>query len=188
MSRLRLHTPESAPEASRPYLQRAQAANGFLPNLVASLANAPTALETYLTVAEINGRSGLSLAERETVQITAAAIHGCGFCVAGHTAVALKKAQLEPQLVESIRAQTPLSDPRLDAVAVFTRAVIANRGAVSDETLAAFHAAGFSDANALEVILGVSLATLCNFANNLAQNELNPELAAYRWAPQEQLA
>jgi uncharacterized peroxidase-related enzyme len=188
MSRLRLHTPESAPEASRPYLQRAQAANGFLPNLVASLANAPTALETYLTVAEINGRSGLSLAERETVQITAAAIHGCGFCVAGHTAVALKKAQLEPQLVESIRAQTPLSDPRLDAVAVFTRAVIATRGAVSDETLAAFHAAGFSDANALEVILGVSLATLCNFANNLAQNELNPELAAYRWVPQEQLA
>jgi uncharacterized peroxidase-related enzyme len=188
MSRLRLHTPESAPEASRPYLQRAQAANGFLPNLVASLANAPTALETYLTVAEINGRSGLSLAERETVQITAAAIHGCGFCVAGHTAVALKKAQLEPQLVESIRAQTPLSDPRLDAVAVVTRAVIATRGAVSDETLAAFHAAGFSDANALEVILGVSLATLCNFANNLAQNELNPELAAYRWAPQEQLA
>jgi len=188
MSRLRLHTPESAPEASRPYLQRAQAAIGFLPNLVASLANAPTALETYLTVAEINGRSGLSLAERETVQITAAAIHGCGFCVAGHTAVALKKAQLEPQLVESIRAQTPLSDPRLDAVAVVTRAVIATRGAVSDETLAAFHAAGFSDANALEVILGVSLATLCNFANNLAQNELNPELAAYRWAPQEQLA
>jgi uncharacterized peroxidase-related enzyme len=185
MSRLRLHTPESAPEASRPYLQRAQAANGFLPNLVASLANAPTALETYLTVAEINGRSGLSLAERETVQITAAGIHGCGFCVAGHTAVALKKAQLEPQLVESIRGQRPLSDPRLEAVAVFTRAVIASRGAVADEALAVFRAAGFSDANALEVVLGVSLATLCNFANNLAQNELNPELTAYRWAPSQ---
>jgi uncharacterized peroxidase-related enzyme len=183
MSRLRLHTPESAPEASRPYLQRVQANNGFLPNLVASLANAPTALEAYLTVGEINGRSGLTLAERETIQITAAGIHGCGFCVAGHTAVALKKAQLEPQLVESIRAQQPLSEPRLEAVAVFTRAVIATRGAVSDEAFAAFRAAGFSDANALEVVLGVSLATLCNFANNLAQNELNPELAAYRWAP-----
>jgi hypothetical protein len=35
----------------------------------------------------------------------------------------------------------------------------------------------------LEVVLGVSLATLCNFANNLAQNELNPQLAAYRWTP-----
>jgi uncharacterized peroxidase-related enzyme len=181
MSRLPLHTPETAPAASRPYLERSQAANGFLPNLVASLANAPTALETYLTVGEINGRSGLTLAERETVQITAAAIHGCGFCVAGHTAVALKKAQLEAPLVEAIREQHTLPDARLNAVAVFTREVIATRGAVSDAALATFHEAGFSDANALEVVLGVSLATLCNFANNLARNELNPQLAPYRW-------
>jgi len=81
-----------------------------------------------------------------------------------------------------------LSEPRLEAVAVLTRAVIATRGAVADEALAAFRAAGFSDANALEVVLGVSLATLCNFANNLARNDLNPELAAYRWAPQGQAA
>lgn len=181
MSRLPLQTLESAPAASRPWLERSLAANGFLPNLVASLANAPTALETYLTVAEINGRSGLSLAERETVQITAAAIHGCGFCVAGHTAVALKKAQLAAPLVDALRDQRRVADARLNAVAEFTRAVIATRGAVPDDALATFRAAGFSDANALEVVLGVSLATLCNFANNLAQNELNPQLAAYRW-------
>jgi alkylhydroperoxidase family enzyme len=66
--------------------------------------------------------------------------------------------------------------------------VIAAGGNVSDAALAAFHAAGFSDANALEVVLGVSLATLCNFANNLAQNELNPQLAAYRWTPSGQAA
>ncbi|MFM0324202.1 carboxymuconolactone decarboxylase family protein [Caballeronia glebae] len=188
MSRLPLQTIESAPEASRPFLQKSLAANGFLPNLVATLANAPVALETYLTVGEINGRSGLTLAEREVVQITAAAIHGCGFCVAGHTAVALKKAQLPEALVDEIRAQGTLSDARLDAVATFTRAVIATRGAVSDVVLAGFKDAGFSDANALEVILGVSLATLCNFANNLARNELNPQLEAFRWEPKAQAA
>ncbi|CAG9193570.1 Alkylhydroperoxidase [Paraburkholderia tropica] len=181
MSRLPLHTVESAPEASRPFLERSLAANGFLPNLVASLANAPVALETYLSVGEINGRSGLTLADREAVQITAAAIHGCGFCVAGHTAVALKKAQLAAPLVDALRTGRPSGDARLDAVADFTREVIATRGAVADAARAAFTAAGFSDANALEVILGVSLATLCNFANNFAQNELNPQLAGYRW-------
>jgi uncharacterized peroxidase-related enzyme len=183
MSRLPLQTVESAPEASRPYLEKALANNGFLPNLVASLANAPTALETYLTVSGINARSGLTLAERETVQITAAAIHGCGFCVAGHTAVALKKAQLDARVVETIRDQLPINNARLDTVAVFTRAVIAARGGVSDDELNTFRAAGFTDANALEVVLGVSLATLCNFANNLSQNELNPQLEAYRWEP-----
>jgi len=188
MSRLPLQTPETAPEASRPLLQKSLAANGFLPNLVAALANAPVALETYLTVGEINGRASLTLAEREVVQITAAGIHGCGFCVAGHTAVALKKAQLPETLVNEIRDQRPISDPKLNAVAVFARAVIATRGAVSDAQLAAFKAAGFNDASALEVVLGVSLATLCNFANNLAQNELNPQLAAYRWEPKGQAA
>lgn len=183
MSRLPLQTVESAPEASRPWLEKSLAANGFLPNLVASLANAPAALETYLSVAAINAKTGLTLAEREVVQITAAAIHGCGFCVAGHTAVALNKAGLPAPLVEQIRAQATLDDARLNAVAQFTRAVIATRGAVADDTLRAFRASGFSDANALEVILGVSLATLCNFANNLAQNELNLQLAAYRWEP-----
>jgi uncharacterized peroxidase-related enzyme len=183
MSRLPLHTPDTAPEGSRAYLNRALTSNGFLPNLVASLANAPVALETYLTVGEINARGSLTLAERETVQITAAAIHGCGFCVAGHTAVALKKAKLDTGTIDAIRAQAHLADPRLEAVAQFTRAVIATRGAVSDETLAHFIHAGFHPQQALEVILGVSLATLCNFANNLSQNELNPELVPYRWEP-----
>jgi uncharacterized peroxidase-related enzyme len=181
MSRISLQTVQSAPQASRPWLERSLAAYGFLPNLVASLANAPTALETYLTVADINAKSGLSLAERETVQLSAATINNCGFCVAGHTAIALNQAHMDKNVVDELRNKQSLSDPRLDAVALFTKQVIATRGSVSDEDLEAFRSAGFSDQNALEVVLGISLATLCNFANNLAQNEINPQFAAYQW-------
>src|SRR5262249_36582139 len=143
--------------------------NGYLPNLLRILANAPVALESYLTVSAINARSSLQIEEREAVQITAAATHGCGFCVAGHTAVAYNKAGLSQMIVEALRALRPIGDPRLQAVAAFTKAVIATRGAVADADLEAFKAAGFSDQAALEVVLGVSLATLCNFANNLGQ-------------------
>lgn len=183
MPRLTLQTLESAPDASRPYLEKALAKNGFIPNLLGVLANAPTALETYLTVGEINGRSSFTLAERETVQITAAVIHGCTFCVAGHTAIAYKQGKLAEDLVDALRRQQPLPDAKLDALAVFTRAVIARRGAVSGAELDAFLSAGYGEQQVLEVILGVSLATLCNFSNSLAQTELNPELAAYRWQP-----
>ena len=58
--------------------------------------------------------------------------------------------------------------------------MIASRGAVADEALGAFLAAGFTQAQALEVVLGVSLATLCNFANVLAQSPVNPQLEAFR--------
>lgn len=186
MSRLTLQTLDSAPTASQPLLVKAKAKNGFIPNLLAVLSNAPVALETYLTVSEINSRASLSLAERETVQITAAALHGCNFCVAGHTAIAYKQARLPETLVNALRGQTTLPDARLDALAVFTRALIRGRGAVSDAELADFRGVGFDEQQVLEVVLGVSLATLCNFANSLAQTELNPELAAYRWQPAQQ--
>lgn len=183
MSRLPLRTIEDAPEEARERLKAAEKNNGYLPNLLRVLANAPVALETYLTVGGINGRASLTLAEREAVQVTAAATHGCGFCVAGHTAISYKKAGLEQGVVEALRGKAQVPDARLDAVARFTEAVIASRGAVPDEALAAFKAAGFDDQQALEVVLGVSLATLCNFANNLGQPPLNPQLEPYRWEP-----
>lgn len=180
MSRLPLQTPTSAPAASRPYLEKVLAANGFIPNLVAVLANAPSALETYLTVAEINGRNSLSLAEREIVQITAASIHGCEFCVSGHSAVVLKKAGLDTALVVQLQKRGVTGNGRYDALIDFTRALIVSRGKVGSGELERFTAAGFGPDQALEVLLGVSLATLCNFANNLAGSEINPELQAYR--------
>jgi uncharacterized peroxidase-related enzyme len=181
MSRLPLRTIDDAEQASKPLLEAAEKRNGFLPNLLRVLANAPIALETYLTVSGINARASLSLAEREVVQITAAATHGCGFCVAGHTAIAFKQAGLDEATVEALRNLGHVPDERLEAVARLTKAVIATRGRVDDAELAAFKAAGLTDQAALEVVLGVSLATLCNFANNLAGPPLNAQLESYRW-------
>lgn len=184
MSRLPLRTIDDAPEAAKEGLLTAQKNSGYVPNLLRLLANAPVALETYQTVSGINACASLSLAEREAVQITAAAIHGCGYCVAGHTVLAEKKARLGEDVIAALRHVATVPDPRLDAVARFTQAVIATRGAVADEELARFKNAGFDDQAALEVVLGVSLATLCNFANNLGQPPLNEQLEPYRWTPE----
>ena len=132
MSQFKIHTIESAPEAAQEALKAVQNANGFIPNLIGVLANAPTALETYRTVGSINGRNSLTATEREVVQITAAVVNGCGFCVAGHT-----------------------------------------------KQLKAFFDAGYTQENAIDVILGVSLATLCNYVNNIAETPINPELQAF---------
>lgn len=181
MSRVPVLTLENAPEAARPFLQTALNNSGYIPNLLGVLANAPAALETYLTVSGLNAKASLGLPEREVVQLVAATTHGCDFCVAGHTAVARNKARLPEPVIEAMRARGELPDARYEALADFTRAVIASRGAVTDEQFEAFRAAGFDQAQALEVILGVSLATLCNFANVFARTPLNAELEQYRW-------
>ncbi len=180
MTRLTLHTANTAPEAAQPLLARSQAANGYLPNLIGVLAGAPLALEAYFTLGDINARGSFSVAQREVVQITAARLNGCDFCVAGHSALAVKKAGLPPAQVVALQRGQPTGDTALDALAQFTRALIDQRGAVSDDDLAAFFAAGHSQAQALEAVLGVSLATLCNYANVLAQSPVNPQLQPFR--------
>lgn len=179
MSRLTIHSIDTAPDEAKERLGNAQKANGFLPNLLGVLANAPTALETYQVVGGINARTSLSGAEREVIQITAATRNGCGFCVAGHTAIARKKLAMPEDIIEALRNTQALSDPKLNALAVFTLAVMENRGQVDDEDLQAFFDAGYTQQAALEVVLGVSLATLCNFANNLANTPINAELQAF---------
>lgn len=182
MSRITIQTIESAVDGVKPRLEAAKKAGGFVPNLLGVLGNAPTAIETYQTVSGINQKSSLSPTEIEVIQITAAIQNGCGFCVAGHTKLAEKKIRMDQPVVTALREDTTLPDDKLNALAQFTKQVIASKGGVNDDQLQAFYAAGYTEQSALEVILGVSLSTLCNYANNLAKTPINPELQPYALA------
>lgn len=179
MSKFQIHTIDTAPEAAKEALQAVKNNNGFIPNLIGVLANAPTALETYRTVGAINQRTSLTPTEREVVQITAAVANGCGFCVAGHTAISIKQIKMPDELLQALRKATPIQDNKLDTLARFTLAVIKTKGKVGETLLNEFFAVGYTQQNALDVVLGVSLASLCNYANNLADTPINPELQPY---------
>lgn len=179
MSRIAIQTIDTAADEAKPRLQSVLKASGFVPNLLGVLANAPSAIETYQTVGGINARNSLTPAQREVIQITAAVENGCGFCAAGHTKIASKKVRMDVGDIDGLRAGGELPDTRLNALATFTRQVIRQRGRVSDAELATFLDAGYTQTNAVDVVLGVSLATLCNYSNNLAQTPINPELQPY---------
>ena len=73
MTTFTIHTVESAPAEVKEVLETVEKDNnGYIPNLIGLLANAPTALEAYRTVGAINRRNSLTPVEREVVQITAA--------------------------------------------------------------------------------------------------------------------
>jgi len=58
-------------------------------------------------------------------------------------------------------------------------AVILQKAKLTAAQQQAFYAAGYTQENAIDVVLGVSLATLCNYVNNLADTPINPELQAF---------
>lgn len=182
MSQFTLHTPETAPASARPLLEGAKAKLGFVPNLYAHLAEAPAALEAYFQLSAQFDKTSLNPIERQVVLLAASVENGCEFCVAAHSIAARKMAKAPDAVVDALRARQALPDARLQALASFTRAVINERGWVAEAPLAAFLAAGYSRQQSLEVVLGVAMKTLSNYANHLTGTETNPELNAEAWS------
>ncbi len=122
------------------------------------------------------GSARRSLAEREVVTFVVATTNQCHYCVAMHSRIAAESIE-----VAALRDGRPMADARLEAVRRLTLAVIAARGAASDEELAAFEAAGFGAQHALEVVVGVATYTLSTFANRVTRAPLDGALEPYRW-------
>lgn len=180
MARLTVHTQDTAPEAAKPRIDAVKKANGFVPNLIGVLANSPNALAMYQEVGKMNSTNSLTAQEIEVIQITAAAHNGCDFCVAGHTKLAKLKLAMSDELLDALRARTDIdTNAKYQALAQFTMQLIDHRGQVSDQALSDFKEAGYNDQNVLDVVMGVALATLCNYANNVAKTDINPELQAF---------
>lgn len=99
MARLTVHTLETAPEAAKARVEAVLQNNGFIPNLIGVLSNAPEALAFYQEVGKLNAANSLTAGEVEVIQIIAARTNQCGFCVAGHT----KRRNPEKTPVRTIR-------------------------------------------------------------------------------------
>ncbi|MDZ7749091.1 MAG: peroxidase-related enzyme [Halofilum sp. (in: g-proteobacteria)] len=180
MAEFTLHDTTSAPEEVRPRLEAAQASMGFIPNLFAKMAEAPAAVEAYQELDAIFARTSLSAVEREVVLLATSVYNRCHFCVAAHSGRA-QKAGMDAADLEALRRGGDLPNPRLDALARFTRAVVDQRGWVDDATVERFLEAGFERRQVLEVIIGVSIKTLSNYTNHITATPLNKELEPLAW-------
>lgn len=153
---------------------------GFIPNVFGVLAGSAPALGAFL---DLNGRfsaSSFSDVERETVQIAASVERGSEYCVAGHTRFA-RDQHADEAVVESLRSVEPVPNTRLDALAEFTRALVRNDGQVGTGDFDRFLAAGYTPAQALEVILGICVKTMSNLASNALGLPLDDAFASCAW-------
>ena len=146
MSPFTIHTPETAPAASRALLEGIQQAYGFVPNLFAVFAESPAALEGALAMARAFSHSTLTPVEQQLVALAVSEANDCEFCMAAHSTIAKRVAKAQPALVAAVRAREPLSEAKLDVLVVFTRRVVEQRGFVASADVAAFLEAGYTRA------------------------------------------
>ena len=180
MTMFQCHTAQTAPSASSPMLEAASGKFGFVPNLLACLAESPAALKAYLTLGDIVGSSSLTPKEQNILMLTVSQANDCVYCMSAHTAIA-KMANLDADDISALCNDRPLSDAKTEALRNFCQAIIHKRGWVSPHDVESFLGAGYTRQALLDILVVVSMKTLSNYANHIMKTPLDPQFADVKW-------
>jgi AhpD family alkylhydroperoxidase len=176
-----VHTAETAPPGAQPLLRGLQASLGMVPNLAASMAESPELLEGFLQIRRILHNGSFSPAEIQVLSLTNAFENGCDYCMALHSTFALREG-VSPETVSALRSGASPLEPRERALSDFSRQLVRERGRAGSGALAAFLAAGYTRGQALEVVLGVAVSILPNFAHHLTACPLDETFRPHAWS------
>jgi uncharacterized peroxidase-related enzyme len=144
---------------------------GALPNMFRTLAHSPAALQAYVQLAAAAAGGRFDAAQRERIALAVGEANGCGYCVAAHGALGAMAGLDDAQIDAARAARAP--DAKDAAALTLARAIVANRGHVDVAALDAFKAAGYGDAEILDVLVNVVLNVFTNYTNHLARTEID---------------
>lgn len=176
----RVYTRADAPEGSQALLGGIEKAFGFVPNMLGTMAGAPTVLEGYQTLGALFDKTSLSATERQVVMLTTSAVNRCEYCVSAHTALSAMQ-KVPDDVVAAIRTGGEIADPRLEALRRFTADVVVSRGNPSPAALDALAAEGYGHAQILEILLGVGLKSIANYINHIAETQVDSAFGPVAW-------
>ena len=182
MNTFTLHSVEASEEASATLLQNVIEQVGFLPNVFAVSAGAPPALAAFMALNEQFALTSFTDLEREIIHTATSVENAAPYCVAGHTAFA-DMLSLDGNVIQAVRGADQVEDQKLEALRTFTRQVVDQRGQLSDSELASFLAAGYSQDQVIEVILGITVKIFTNFTSKITGIPLDDAFSPYVWSP-----
>jgi uncharacterized peroxidase-related enzyme len=171
-----------APAASQPLLDAVNKQLGVVPNLFRMVANSPAALEGYLNLSGALGKGTLPAQTRERIALAVAEINGCDYCLSAHTYLGKNLAKLDDtEMMENRRGGS--TDPKADAAVKFAAKVVQERGHVAETDVNAVKAAGYDEAQIIEMVLHIALNTWTNYINLVAKTDIDfPPVHAFKSA------
>jgi uncharacterized peroxidase-related enzyme len=176
MNRLPALDPATATGKSKTLLDAVQSKLGRTPNLMRTLANAPAALDAYLSFSGALANGALDAKVREQIALAVAEANVCDYCLAAHTAIGGMVGLTADQIQQARDAHS--DQPKAAALLKLARSVVVHRGTVTDHELAAARAHGVTDGEVVEVVANVALNILTNYVNHVARTVVDFPAAA----------
>jgi AhpD family alkylhydroperoxidase len=169
-------TIETAPEASRPFLESVQKSLGFVPNLMATYANSPAVLQGYLSLDSAFRKSSFTRAEQQVILLTASVENDWDYCLAAHATVA-RQFKVPGPVIDSICQRSAVPDPTLGSLVELVREAIHERGHLADATVPRFLQAGYAKPHVMEILLGIALKTISTHLDHISPASIDGAFA-----------
>lgn len=173
MSRLSVPNLEADTGPSGLVYAQIKKAIGSVPNTFAAIAaHGPGALKSILLADATLAAGTLAKRDQEVIKLVISAAGGCDYCVAAHNHLA-KLAGVKAEVLTQIREGQPTGDAKRDALVGFVRKLAQSSGTVSDEDFAAIKAAGYTDAQLVEISLAFATTVFTNVFNRINDTEID---------------
>lgn len=179
MAILNLLTIDTAEGKAKQLLTAVKQMMGKEINLMSAMANAPAALEGYLSLSSALAGGALHPRLREQLAVVTAGYNQCNYCASAHTFLGSKAGIDEIELDNNLKGRS--ADFKTQVALSFALKLIEHRGQVDAEDIDLVRQAGYSDEEIIEILAHVALNTFTNYFNVAFDTEIDfPQVNAHQ--------
>jgi AhpD family alkylhydroperoxidase len=165
-------TIDEAPAASRPMLRAAEARFGRAPNMALLLSVSPAALQGYLALLTALDGGTLGAETSQRIALAVAEASGCRYGLSLHTFRARNRIGLDDAEITANRNGAS-NDPQAEAAVRFAARLVRTQGAVGDDEISTLKAAGYDDADIIEIVVHAGLNMLAVVITKAGQPDID---------------
>ena len=156
---------ETAPSSLQSFFHIVSKRFGFVPDIYRVLSISPHALTGLIEMQTALSRA-LDVRTRERIALAVSEVNSCHYCTSSHSYLGYHFAKLIPEEMALNRIGRSL-DAKAEAAVKFAREVVKSRGKVENDDLSVVRAAGYSDAQIIEIIALCAQISLTNLLANV---------------------
>lgn len=172
MPRIKQLDPKEADAWTRKLFRKVEESLGLVPNMFKCMGNSDVALDGFLGLNAGLGAGKLGPKYIKLVILATSELNGCEYCSSAHTQMA-KDAQLLTD-EECLNARRFVGiDEKSQAMLQFVKKVFQTKGKVADGDIQVLRQSGFGDAEIVEILATMALATFANYVSNVGEPELD---------------
>jgi len=176
MSRITPIEKDQAAGNIKPVFEQMQKNMGIVPNIFLNMANSPEALQGYLKLSELCGKTSLSKHLQEQLALVIAECNHCNYCLSAHSVIAKGVGLMDQEILNARKGHS--QNPKDEAILLFAKSVFDKKGNISDKEIHDLKSHGVSDKELCEIMLILTLNFYTNYFNKIVNTEIDFPIAS----------